>query len=117
MLRTPPWVPLEDPTAVAADTAGLQGFAIAGADHRWQFAKAEIDGDTVVVSADNVPSPLAVRYDWQESPIGNLANKEGLPAGPFRTDDWDDAHPPVPPKPAASTVAAQPSAPSAPAAQ
>jgi sialate O-acetylesterase len=117
VLRTPPWVPLEDPTAVTADISGLQGFAIAGDDHRWQFAKAEIDGDSVVVSADNVPSPLAVRYDWQESPIGNLANKEGLPAGPFRTDDWDDAHPPVLPKPTAPTVAAQPSAPSAPAAQ
>ena len=87
----------------------MQGFAIAGDDHRWKFAKAAIDGDTVVVSADDVPNPLAVRYDWQECPIGNLANKEGLPAAPFRTDDWDDAHPPAakPPPPAGPASASQ----------
>jgi sialate O-acetylesterase len=103
VLRVPPWMPLEDPTAVAADTAGLKGFAIAGDDRKWKFANAVIDGHTVVVSADGLPNPVAVRYDWQECPLGNLANKEGLPAAPFRTDDWDDAHPPAPKPPTAAT--------------
>ena len=92
VLRTPPWMTLEDPTAVVTDS--LKGFAIAGDDRRWKFANAVIDGNTVVVSADDVPNPLAIRYDWQECPQGNLANKDGLPAPPFRTDDWDDARPP-----------------------
>ena len=103
VLRVPPWMPLEDPTAVAADTAGLKGFAIAGDDRKWKFANAVIDGHTVVVSADGLPNPVAVRYDWQECPPGNLANKEGLPAAPFRTDAWDDAHPPAPKPPTAAT--------------
>jgi len=114
VLRVPPWMPIEDPTAVAADEAGLKGFAIAGDDRRWKFANAVIDGNTVVVSADDVPNPVAVRYDWSECPFGNLANKEGLPAGPFRTDDWDDAHPPAPPKPLVPAAPAETPAPAAP---
>ena len=53
-------------------------------------ARAIIDGDSVVVCSDKVPKPVAVRYDFSNSPTGNLYNKEGLPASPFRTDDWDD---------------------------
>jgi len=49
-------------------------------------AKAEIFGDTVVVSSDEVPLPVAVRYGWSDVPDGNLFNQEGLPASPFRTD-------------------------------
>lgn len=64
----------------------LKGFAIAGADGSFVWAKAEIVDGTVVVSSPEVSAPAAVRYNWANNPIGNLINKEGLPAGPFRTD-------------------------------
>ncbi len=66
----------------------LRGFAIAGEDRRFHWAKASIDGDVVVVSSELVPKPVAVRYAWGDSPQCNLFNREGLPASPFRTDDW-----------------------------
>ena len=67
----------------------LQGFALAGADKQFQWADATIDGDTVIVSSDKVPQPAAVRYGWSmRHPWANLFNKDGLPALPFRTDDW-----------------------------
>ena len=64
----------------------LKGFTIAGADKKFLPAKAEITGDTVVVSNAGVPAPVAVRYGWANAPEVNLYNKEGLPASPFRTD-------------------------------
>jgi len=66
----------------------LTGFAIAGADKKFHWANAIIDGETVVVSSPQVPQPVAVRYAWASNPICNLYNKAGLPASPFRTDDW-----------------------------
>jgi len=66
----------------------LEGFAIAGADKQFVWAKATIEGDTVVLSAKGVDKPVAVRYAWANNPVCNLYNKEGLPAVPFRTDDW-----------------------------
>jgi len=66
----------------------LKGFAIAGADRKFVWAKAEIDGKNVIVSSPDVPSPLAVRYAWDINPVCNLYNAAGLPAVPFRTDDW-----------------------------
>jgi sialate O-acetylesterase len=66
----------------------LHGFAVAGADHKFHWADARILGNAVVVSSRDVPSPLAVRYAWGDSPRCNLFNKDGLPASPFRTDDW-----------------------------
>ncbi len=67
----------------------LQQFAIAGADQKFVWADAKIDGDTVVVSSPQVPHPVAVRYAWGDNPEGcNLYNGAGLPASPFRTDDW-----------------------------
>ena len=63
-------------------------FQVAGADHKWYWADAHVSGDTVVVSSSQVPDPVAVRYDWQSNPPAILFNKAGLPAGPFRTDDW-----------------------------
>ena len=65
----------------------LRGFAIAGPDRKFHWADAHIDGDTVVISSTEVTSPVAVRYDWANSPQGNLCNQQGLPASPFRTDD------------------------------
>jgi sialate O-acetylesterase len=73
---------------VAKDNEQLKGFAIAGADRKFVWADAKIDGDTVVVSSDKVSEPAAVRYAWADNPICNLYNKEGLPASPFRTDNW-----------------------------
>lgn len=66
----------------------LVGFAIAGADKKFVWADAKLDGDSVVVSSDQVPNPVAVRYAWGNNPAANLYNKAGLPASPFRTDDW-----------------------------
>jgi sialate O-acetylesterase len=66
----------------------LRGFAIAGADRTFHWAEASIEGDSVVVSSSQVPAPLAVRYAWGDSPSCNLFNREGLPASPFRTDQW-----------------------------
>lgn len=65
-------------------------FALAGADRVWHWAEARIDGDTVIVSSPDVPKPVAVRYAWQSNPLASLYNGAGLPAEPFRTDDWDD---------------------------
>jgi sialate O-acetylesterase len=66
----------------------LTGFAIAGPDRRFVWANASIVGDTVQVSSPDVPNPVAVRYGWAEYPVVNLFNREGLPASPFRTDDF-----------------------------
>ena len=66
----------------------LKGFAIGGADKKFVWADAQISGGQVVVSSAQVPQPVAVRYGWANNPVCNLYNKEGLPACPFRTDDW-----------------------------
>jgi sialate O-acetylesterase len=66
----------------------LQGFAVAGPNRKFHWAEARIEGDTVIVSSREVASPSAVRYAWADSPHCNLFNKDGLPASPFRTDDW-----------------------------
>ena len=66
----------------------LKGCVIAGADRLFRPARAVIEGETVLVSSPLVPHPVAVRYGWAGDPDGNLANREGLPASPFRTDDW-----------------------------
>jgi sialate O-acetylesterase len=71
------------------DAPKLKRFAIAGADRKFVWADARIDGEAVVVWSDKVAEPVAVRYAWAENPEGcNLYNAEGLPASPFRTDDW-----------------------------
>ncbi|QCR23907.1 sialate O-acetylesterase [Pontibacter sp. SGAir0037] len=72
----------------AIDGEELSWFAIAGADKKFVWAKAKIEGDKVVVWSDEVPEPAYVRYAWADNPDGaNLYNKEGLPASPFRTDN------------------------------
>ncbi len=63
-------------------------FQIAGADRRFQPATARIDHDSVIVSAPGVREPVAVRYAWTNDPDANLYNGAGLPATPFRTDNW-----------------------------
>jgi sialate O-acetylesterase len=66
----------------------VSGFEIAGDDHKFVAAEAKIDGVTVVVRSENVAHPVAVRYAWAMNPSCNLYNRAGLPASPFRTDDW-----------------------------
>ena len=66
----------------------LKGFTIAGEDRKFTNAEAEIEGDAVVVHSDKVEKPVAVRFGWANYPVVNLWNKEGLPATPFRTDDF-----------------------------
>lgn len=66
----------------------LKGFAICGEDRKYIWAKAEIVGNTIVVSSPEVAKPVAVRYGWADCPVVNLWNKDGLPASPFRTDDF-----------------------------
>ncbi|MGO9085027.1 MAG: sialate O-acetylesterase [Candidatus Sulfotelmatobacter sp.] len=66
----------------------LRGFSVAGEDRKYHWAEAHIEGNEVVVSSHDVPHPVAVRYAWGDSPRCNLFNKDGLPASPFRTDDW-----------------------------
>ena len=67
----------------------VKGFAIAGEDQKFVWAHAEIVGkNKVVVHSPNVKEPAAVRYAWENYPVCNLFNQEGLPADPFRTDDF-----------------------------
>jgi sialate O-acetylesterase len=67
----------------------LKYFAIAGADKKFVWANAAIEGNRVIVWSDLVPQPVAVRYAWADNPEGaNLYNRENLPASPFRTDNW-----------------------------
>ena len=68
--------------------ADLEGFTIAGADRNFFAAIAEVRGNSVLVSSRHVAAPVTVRYAWGDNPAGNLYNREGLPASPFRTDDW-----------------------------
>ncbi|GHU68316.1 hypothetical protein FACS189413_04900 [Bacteroidia bacterium] len=79
------------------DTFGyLRGFAIAGKDKKFVWAKAELDGDKVAVFSPGIPNPVAVRYAWANNPDANLFNTEGLPVTPFRTDNWQGKTEPKP---------------------
>lgn len=74
---------------IANDRVPLSEFAVAGADKKFVWAKARIEGNKVIVSSKDVARPLYVRYAWASSPVDpNLSNKEGLPASPFRTDHF-----------------------------
>ena len=66
----------------------LKGFVMAGADKTWKPAQARIEGDKVIVFSPDIKQPVAVRYAWENFPTCNLYNGAGLPASPFRTDDW-----------------------------
>ncbi len=73
---------------LVAKGGDLKGFAIAGEDKKWVWAKARIEGDKVIVSSPEVKSPKAARYAWAPNPDCNLYNAADLPASQFRTDDW-----------------------------
>lgn len=77
-------------SGLVARGGALRRFAVADKDGVFRWAKAEIDGDTVVVSSPEVPEPVAVRYAWDNNPIdANLFNREGFPASGFRSDRPD----------------------------
>jgi len=72
---------------LVAKNGTLQQFAIAGADGKYVWADATIDGDSVIVSSPAIANPVSVRYAWADNPTGaNLYNSEGLPAAPFHTN-------------------------------
>ena len=67
----------------------INGFALAGEDKKFYWAKAELAGDKIILVCPDVQQPAAVRYGWADNPDDlNLYNLEGLPAVPFRTDSW-----------------------------
>jgi len=68
--------------------AGVTAFEVAGRDRVFHAAAAQIEGDTLLVSSPDVDEPVAVRYAWSNSPEANLYNDSGLPAAPFRSDNW-----------------------------
>jgi sialate O-acetylesterase len=74
------------------DTPEINGFAVAGDDKKWYWAKAEIapggSATKLLVSSPEVKKPVAVRYAWADNPVCNLRGTNGLPACPFRSDDW-----------------------------
>ncbi len=73
---------------LVAKGEALAGFAIAGADHKFVWAKAKIDGASVVVWSEQVSKPTVVQYAWADNPECSLYNKEGLPAVPFQTEKF-----------------------------
>ena len=73
---------------LTAHTTPPAGFELAGADKIFHAATARVEGDSVLVSAAEIPVPIAVRYAWTNSPDVSLYNSAGLPAAPFRSDDW-----------------------------
>jgi sialate O-acetylesterase len=75
---------------LTAKEGALKGFEIAGADRHWVAATAVISGSAVMVSTPEIKQPAAVRYAWTNNPVCNLYNGAGIPATPFRTDDWDE---------------------------
>ncbi|MEZ6140184.1 MAG: sialate O-acetylesterase [Zavarzinella sp.] len=74
---------------ISSDGKELTGFTICGEDQVFHPATATIKGNEVIVVSDKVKKPVAVRYGWANYPIVNLANKEGIPATPFRTDNFE----------------------------
>jgi sialate O-acetylesterase len=75
-------------TLKTTDEQVPRGFWMCGEDRQWRPATASIKGRTVVLKAEEVPNPIAVRYAFAGKPDVNLVNEAGLPAAPFRTDDW-----------------------------
>ena len=76
----------------SSSTNGVAGFAVAGDDGVYRFARAKIEGDSVIVHCNQVPLPKTVRYAWTGVPHSTLINRAGLPAAPFRTDDFPPAN-------------------------
>jgi sialate O-acetylesterase len=76
---------------LAARNGKLEEFSVAGRDHVWHWADAKLEGGSIIVSSSETPEPEAARYAWQSFPAATLYNGAGLPAVPFRTDDWPES--------------------------
>lgn len=63
-------------------------FSIAGEDRLFWWADMKMAGNTAILHSSNVSHPVAVRYNWADYPLAFLYNRAGLPAEPFRTDNW-----------------------------
>ncbi|SDH47445.1 sialate O-acetylesterase [Bacteroides ovatus] len=87
VMGTSPYVPAG--ASKPAKPTKLTGFGMAGSDQKFYWADAVIQGNKVVVSSEKVKEPVAVRYGFSNSPLCNLYNEAGLPASPFRTDNWE----------------------------
>lgn len=74
----------------AAEGGKITGFAIAGADKKWRYAEATVEGAAIILRSPEVAEPVAARYAWAMHPVCNLVNAVGIPAVPFRTDDWSN---------------------------
>lgn len=86
----------------SSDGQPLRNFEIAGADRTFHPATAILQGKTITLKSPQVPQPIAVRYAWANNPENiNFYNADGLPASPFRTDNWPwtPSPPSVPPQP------------------
>lgn len=81
-------IDFDNGSLTTTDNKPPKGFALAGEDHNFHWASATIQGSTVVLTCPDVPKPVAVRYAWADNPDVNLVNRAGLPARPFRTDQW-----------------------------
>jgi sialate O-acetylesterase len=86
------WVKFANPNGklVTMDGRPVKGFAVAGDDRQWHWADGRVEGDSVVVQCEQVPAPVAVRYNYVEQTTGwgNLVDSTGLPAAPYRSDQW-----------------------------
>lgn len=82
-------VVFESDSALSLKNGTATAFEIAGVDQVFHPADVQIEGKAALVSAEAVPDPVAVRYAWTNDPVPSLFNANGLPAPPFRTDDWD----------------------------
>ncbi|HEY3328645.1 MAG TPA: sialate O-acetylesterase [Capsulimonadaceae bacterium] len=93
---------VKDDGPLIASAEKVLGFEVAGADQVYYAADAKIDGTSILVSNPNVTIPVAVRYGWANYPVANLSNGAGLPATPFKSDNWSWASGPKDPAPAAA---------------
>ena len=84
------FLPIGPSGLITGKPGNLNSFAVAGKDKKWHWAVGRIEGDKVIVSSSKVSKPMALRYAWAMNPSRRnlLYNKEGIPASPFRTDDW-----------------------------
>jgi len=101
------WVTFDtagSPLASRLTNQEVRGFAVAGEDGIYHFASARIDGDRVSVHCAEVPAPKTVRYAWASVPNATLINEAGLPAAPFRTDDFAYDNIEVQPEPVSHVV-------------
>ena len=81
------WVEF-DQRVVTKGNENVLGFEVAGEDRVFHPAMVMIQRKTIAVRSDEVKEVVAVRYAWANDPKANLTNREGLPVGPFRSDDW-----------------------------